>query len=111
MSSVDHLHAEANVLKVREHSEILSIQYLARCLEPDNVNNSITIRDTPKRYMVGVEPKMVGLGVRDGWRNEWRERVHNKRCVAWEVVVDGMGLSGNESGRFGSIIGTRYGWG
>ena len=32
MSSVDHLHAEANVLKVREHSELLSTQYLARCL-------------------------------------------------------------------------------
>ena len=42
MSSVDHLHAEANMLKVREHSELLSAQYLARCLEPDNVNNSIT---------------------------------------------------------------------
>ena len=47
---VDHLHAEANVLKVREHSE-LSAQYLARCLEPENVNNSITTRDPPKRRM------------------------------------------------------------
>ena len=37
MSSVDHLHAEANVLKVREHSELLSAQYLARCREPENV--------------------------------------------------------------------------
>ena len=51
MSSVDHLHAEANVLKVKEHSELLSTQYLARCLEPENVNNSITTRDTPKRRM------------------------------------------------------------
>ena len=33
MSSVDHLHAEANMLKVNEHSELLSAQYLARCLD------------------------------------------------------------------------------
>ena len=32
MSSVDHLHGEAKMLKVREHSELLSAQYLARCL-------------------------------------------------------------------------------
>ena len=51
MSSVDHLHAEANMLKVREHSELLSAQYLARCLEPANVNNSITTMDPPKRLM------------------------------------------------------------
>ena len=68
MSSVDHLHAEANVLKVSEHSELLSAQYLARCLEPDNVNNSITTRDTTKRRMKEtlftrhrntVEPMMI----------------------------------------------------
>ena len=68
MSSVDHLHAEANMLKVREHSELLSTQYLARCLEPENVNNSITSRDPPKRLMKktpftrhrsAVEPMMI----------------------------------------------------
>ena len=74
MSSVDHLHAEANMLKVKEHSELLSAQvhsplnsfgywtlnkyyyyyyyyYLARCLEPENVNFSITRREPPKRMM------------------------------------------------------------
>ena len=49
MSSVDHLHVEAEMLKVREHSELLSAQYLARCLEPENVCHSITTRETPKR--------------------------------------------------------------
>ena len=49
--SVDHLHAETNMLKVREHSELLSAQYLARCLEPGNVCHSITTRETPKRWM------------------------------------------------------------
>ena len=48
MSSVDHLHAEAKMLKVREHSELLSAQYLARCLEPGNVCHSITTRETPR---------------------------------------------------------------
>ena len=51
MSSVDHLHAEANMLKVKEHSELLSAQYLAGCLEPENVNFSITTREPPKRMM------------------------------------------------------------
>ena len=45
MSSVDHLHVEAKMLKVREHSEPLSAQYLSRCLEPGHVCHSITTRD------------------------------------------------------------------
>ena len=51
MPIVDHLHVEAKMLKVREHSELLSAQYLARCLEPGNVCHSITTRETPKRRM------------------------------------------------------------
>ena len=56
------------MLKVREHSELLSAQYLARCLEPDNVCHSITTRETPKRriketlftrYRNTVEPMML----------------------------------------------------
>ena len=50
MSSVDHLHAEANMLKVKEHSELLlSAQYLARCLEPENVNFFISPQGNPLR--------------------------------------------------------------
>ena len=68
MSSVDHLDEEANMLKIREYSKLLSAQYLARCLEPENVNNPITTRDTPKRQMKEtlftrhcstVEPMMI----------------------------------------------------
>ena len=71
MYSVDHLHAEANMLKVKEHSELLSAQYLARCLEPENVNFSITTREPPKRMMKeilftrhrsAVEPLMIAKG-------------------------------------------------
>ena len=51
MFSIDHLHTEAEMLKVREHSELLSAQYLARCLEPGNVCHPITTRATPERQM------------------------------------------------------------
>ena len=51
MSSVYHLHVEAEMLKVGEHSELLSAQYLTRCLELENVCHSITTRETPKRRM------------------------------------------------------------
>ena len=49
MSSVYHKHVE--MLKVREYSELLSAQYLARCLKPGNVCHSITTKETPKRRM------------------------------------------------------------
>ena len=51
MSSVDHLHVEAKMLKVGDHSELLSAHYLARCLKPGNVCHSITTWETPKRRM------------------------------------------------------------
>ena len=51
MSSIDHLHTEAEKLNVWEHSELLSAQYLSRCMEPGNVCRPITIRATPERQM------------------------------------------------------------
>ena len=51
MSNVDHLHVESKMLKVREHSDLVYAQYLARCLEPGNVCHSITTRETPKRRL------------------------------------------------------------
>ena len=51
MSSINHLHTEAEMLKVREHTELLSAQYLARFLEPGNACHSITTRATPDRQM------------------------------------------------------------
>ena len=68
MSSVDHLHIDAKVPKVRENTELLSAQHLARCLELENVSNSITTRDTSKKRMKEmlftrhhstVEPMMI----------------------------------------------------
>ena len=45
MSSIDHLHTEAEMLKVKEHSELLSAQYM------HNVCHPITTRATPERQM------------------------------------------------------------
>ena len=68
MSSIDHLHTEAEMLKSREHLELLYAQYLARCLEPGNECHPITSRATPERQMKvtlytrhrdTVEPMMV----------------------------------------------------
>ena len=68
MSIIDHLHTEAEMLKVKEHSELLPAQYLAICLEPGNICHPITIRATPERQMKEtlytrhrntVEPMMV----------------------------------------------------
>ena len=58
---------------------------------------------------MGVHLKVEGLEVGDKWRNEWRERVHGKRCVAagegvgWEWVWEAVGVGG-----FGNILGSRY---
>ena len=51
MSSVDHPHVEAKMLKVREHSELLSVQYLTGCLEPGNVCHSHHQKGTPNIRM------------------------------------------------------------
>ena len=96
MSSIDHLHTEAEMLKVREHSELLSAQYLARYLEPGNVCHPITTRATPERQMKEtlytrhrntVEPMMV--------KNDRKAALHTAavvkavQCHERNVVLDG----------------------
>ena len=70
MSSIDHLQTEAEMLKVKEHSELLSPQYLARCLLPGNACHPITTSAIPERQMKEtlytrhrntVEPMMVKM--------------------------------------------------
>ena len=51
MSSMDQLHTEAEMLKAREHSELSYVQYLARCMDPENACHSMTTRGTLKRKM------------------------------------------------------------
>ena len=42
MASIDHLHQESLTLKIRDHSDMLSVQYLVTCLEEDHVCHGIT---------------------------------------------------------------------
>ena len=36
MSSIDHLHSETEMLQVEDHLNVLSVQYLAHCLDTEN---------------------------------------------------------------------------
>ena len=51
MSSIDHLHNETEMLTVKQHSDLLSAQYLVQCLDPDHVCLNITTMDVPPRQM------------------------------------------------------------
>ena len=42
MASIDHFHQESLTLKVQDHSDMLSAQYLVNCLEEDHVCHDIT---------------------------------------------------------------------
>ena len=99
MSSIDHLHTEAEMLKVKEHSELLFAQYLARCLEPGNECHPITTRATPERQMKAmlytrhrntVEPMVVNND-----RKATLQALHTAtivkavQCHERNVVLDG----------------------
>ena len=96
MSSIDHLHIEAEMMKVKEHSELLSAQYLARSLEPGNVCHPITTRATPERQMKEIRytrhrntdgKKMIGkLQARSGRLGSYKNRI--KKDASLDVGVD-----------------------
>ena len=46
MASIAPLHQESLTLKVRNHSDILSAQYLVNCLEEDHVCHGITTQES-----------------------------------------------------------------
>ena len=45
MPSIDHLHQESLTLRVKDHSDMLSAQYLVNCLEENHVSHGITIQE------------------------------------------------------------------
>ena len=51
MASIDHLHQESLTLRVKDHSDMLSVQYLVNCLEEDHVSHGITIQEPRPRPM------------------------------------------------------------
>ena len=42
---IDHLHQESLTLRVKDHSVMLSAQYLVNCLDEDHVSHGITIQE------------------------------------------------------------------
>ena len=46
MASIDHLQQESLKLKVKDHSDMLSAQYLVNCLEEDHISHGITIQES-----------------------------------------------------------------
>ena len=51
MASIDHLLQESLTLRVKDHSDMLSVQYLVNCLEEDHVSHGITIQEPRPRPM------------------------------------------------------------
>ena len=51
MASIDHLHQESLTLRVKDHSDMLSAQYLVNSLEEDHVSHGITIQEPRPRPM------------------------------------------------------------
>ena len=51
MASIDHLHQESLMLKVKDHSDMFSAQYLVNCLEEDHVCHGITTQEPIPRPM------------------------------------------------------------
>ena len=51
MESIDHLHQESLTLNVRDHSDILSAQYLVNCPEEDHACHGITTEEPRPRPM------------------------------------------------------------
>ena len=49
--SIDHLHQESLTMKVKDHSDMLSAQYLGNCLEEDHVCHGITTQEPSPRPM------------------------------------------------------------
>ena len=51
MASIDHLHQESFTLRVKDHSDMFSAQYLVNCLEEDHVSHGITMQEPRTRPM------------------------------------------------------------
>ena len=51
MASIDHLQQESLTLKVKDHSDMLSAQYLVNCLEEYHVCHGITTQEPRPRPM------------------------------------------------------------
>ena len=94
MSSIDHLHIEAEMLQVEDHSELQSAEYLAKCLQPTNVCHNITTRGPPLRWMkptlytrhrTTVELRMTDDNLKDTLKSIHTAAV-NRRRIEYSMI-------------------------
>ena len=56
MASIDHLHQESLMLRVKDHSDMFSVQYLVNCLEEDYVSHGISFQE-PRPMKETLHPR------------------------------------------------------
>ena len=98
MTPIDHLHAEARVLRVGEHLSMLCSQYLATCLKPDHVAFSTVTADSGPKSKKQTLQLSFGDQVSDLLVDgciynvkEARSRIHTR---AVERAIEGRQASG-----------------
>ena len=84
MASIDHLHQESLILKVKDNSDMLSAQYLVNCLE-DHVCHGITTqepRPRPMKVTLHSRHHSIILPRLDASRKESRQNLHTHAVVS-----------------------------
>ena len=71
MVSIDHLHQESLTLRVKDHSDMLSAQYLLNCPGEDHVSHGITIQDQDPRRRLST-PDITQLFFLDLAQTGWK---------------------------------------
>ena len=76
MDSIDHLHQESLTLIVKDHSDMLSAQYLVNWLEEDHVSHGITIQEPrPRNWRRLSTPDITQLFFLDLAQTGWKATI------------------------------------
>ena len=68
MASIDHLHQKSLTLRGKDHSDMLSAQYLVNCLEEDHVSHGITIHEPRPRPTTDITQLVFLDLAQTGWK-------------------------------------------
>ena len=90
MASIDHLHQESHTLKVNDHSDMLSAQYLVNGLEEDHVCHGITTQEPiPMKETMHSRPHSTVITRLGSNRMENHQNLHT------DAVDSDIQLQGN----------------
>ena len=96
MASVDHLHMEAEIMKVKEHLNMLCAQFLATCLQPHHASFPIVTADSGPRPIKQTLQSRYHTQV-DGFREEdgtIADAAEALRTIHYRAVQDSINASG-----------------